>query len=156
MMQRHAVIFLLIVPLSLAQFHVSYAQQPASYPIVDPATQKARDIDRRHILEAELQAERQELAKAQVSLAAGATQEREADVHRRLENIKSLQRELDGVAGKQQAPRESLRVVVKAQRPAASTQRKTHGPAAFWNPYNRSPDPEVTADLPTTPRRESP
>lgn len=142
MMQRHAFIFLLIAPLLFAPSHVSYAQQPAPYPIIDQATQKARDIDRRHILETELQAEHQELAKAQASLATGATQERAADVHRRLENIKSLQRELDGVAGKQRVPRESLRVVVKAQRPATSTQRNMNGPAAFWNPYNRSADPK--------------
>ncbi|HEY0588430.1 MAG TPA: hypothetical protein VGD52_20015 [Pseudoduganella sp.] len=155
MMQRPIVIFLLIGPWSYAQSQLSYAQDSASYPIVDPATQKARDNERRHILESELQIERQELAKAQASLTSGRTQERAADVHRRLENIKSLQRELGGVAQRPQAPRQRLRVVVKAQGPAASP-RSTNGTAAFWNPYNRAPDPEVTADLSTSSRRESP
>ncbi len=155
MMQRSVVIFLLIGPWSNAQSQLSYAQDSASYPIVDPATQKARDNDRRHILESELQTERQELATAQASLTAGPTQERAAEVHRRLENINSLQRELDSVAGKQQAPRQPLRVVVKVQRPAASP-RGMNGTAAFWNPYNRAPDREVTADLSTTSRSESP
>ena len=155
MLQRSIVIFLLIGPLSYAQSQWSYAQDSASYPIADPAAQKARDNERRHILESELETERQELAKAQASLTASPTQERAAEVHRHLENIKSLQRELDGVAGRQQAPRQPLRVVVKAQRPAASP-RNVNGTAAFWNPYNRVPDPEVTADLPTTSWRESP
>ena len=156
MTQRSVVVYLLIVPLLFAHSYVSYAQQSASYPIIDPGTQKARDIDRRQILEAEMQAERQELATAQASLAAGATQERAADVHRHQENIKSPQRELDRVAEKQQAPHEPLRVIVKAQRPAASSQKNISGTAAFWNPYNRAPDPEVSADLSTTTsRRES-
>lgn len=156
MMQRHVVIFLLIGPLSYAQCQLSYAQQATSFPVVDPATQKARDDDRRQILETELQAERLELVKAQAALAVAPTQERAADVHRHLENIKALQRELGGAAGRQQAPRESVRVVVKAERPAISTPRNTKGAAAYWNPFNRAPDPEVTADLSTTPRRESP
>lgn len=142
MMRRCISIFLLIGPLLYAECHLSHAQGPGSYPIIDPATQKARDIDRRHILETELQAERQRLAEAQSALGAGVTQERAAHVQRRLENIKSLQRELDGVSGKQQPPRESLRVVVKAQRPSAPPDRDMNGPAAFWNPYNRAPDLE--------------
>lgn len=140
MMRRCTAIFLLNCPLLYAECQLSYAQESASFPIIDPATQNARDIDRRHILESELQAERQELIRAQAALAAGITQERTADVHRRLENVKSLQRELDGVSGKQQPPRKSLHVVVKAQRPSVPTHRNMNGPAAFWNPYNRAPD----------------
>lgn len=155
MVRRSIVILFLISPSSYAQYQLSHAQGSASYPIVDPATQKARDNDRQHILQSELDIERQELAKAQASVTAGPTQERAADLHRHLENIKSLQRELDGVAGRHQAPRQSLRVVVKAQHPAASP-RRMNGTAAYWNPYNRAPDPEVTADLSTTSRREPP
>lgn len=142
MMRRCIAIFLLTGPWLYVKCHLSYAQESTSYPIVDPATQKARDVNRRHILETELQAERQKLIEAQTALAAGVTEERTGHVHRRLENIKSLQRELDGVSGKQQPPRESLRVVVKAQRPSAPPHRNMNGPAAFWNPYNRAPDIE--------------
>jgi hypothetical protein len=155
MMRRSISIVLLIGSFSHTQCNLSYAQGSASFPIVDVVTQKARDADRLHILATELQAERQELAKAQTALTSGPTPERTADVHRRLENIKSLQRELDGVAGRPQAQRESLRVVVKAQRPAVSSSKSVTGVAAFWNPYNRAPDPEVSAALSTNPRRES-
>lgn len=140
MMRRCTAIFLLNCPLLYAECQLSYAQGSAAFPIIDPVTQTARDIDRRHILESELHAEHQGLLRAQAALAAGITQERTADVHRRLENIKSLQRELDGVSGKRQPPREPLRVVVKAQRPPGPTHRNMNGPAAFWNPYNRAPD----------------
>lgn len=155
-MQRLNINFVLIGLLSCAQPQLLYAQTSASFPIVDPATQKARDADRRHILETELQAERQELAKAEAAPVAIPATERAANVHRHLENVQSLQRELAGVARPQQATQESLRAVVRAQRPAASIQRDLNGPIAFWNPYNRAPDPAVIVDSSTTTKRELP
>ena len=155
-MQRLYINFVLTGLLSCAQPQLLYAQTLASYPKVDPATQRARDADRRHILEIELQAERQELAKAEAAPAAIPSTERTASVNRHLENIKSLQRELAGVDRTQKAPQEPVRAVVRALRPAASISRDLNGPIAFWNPYNRAPEPAAIVDLSTTTKRESP
>lgn len=159
--------------LSCAQCQLSYAHGVASFPVVDNATQRARDADRRHILETELHIERRALVRAQAVLASESTQERAADVHRHTKNIRSLRRELDTVAKLRPALRESAPALVKAERTAVSPDagrisiaplRSMKGPAAYWNPYNRAPDrevgpevePELTADLPTIPRREAP
>jgi hypothetical protein len=132
-----AVIFLLI------SFSASALAQ-SSYPTIDKVAQQARDEDRRLILSTELQAEHQELAKAQAALAAGATEERQAEVHRRSENVKALQRELEGVAGSCNRP------------PASLATRSANSTATFWNPYNRAPDPEASTDSSTALRREIP
>jgi hypothetical protein len=155
-MQRLYINFVLTGLLSCAQPQFLFAQTSASYPKVDPATQMTRDADRRHILETELQAERQELAKAEAAPVAIASTERAANLHRHLENIKSLQRELAEVARTQQLPQGPVRAVVRAQRPAASISRDLNGPIAFWNPYNRAPEPAALVDLSTTTKRESP
>lgn len=141
--------------LSCAQSQLLFAQTSAAYPIIDQGTQMARDADRRHILETELQEERQALAEAQAA-GAGSTPEGLANVHRHQQNIQSLQSELAGVTRTQLTPHESVRAVVRAQRPVASIPRDLNGPIAFWNPYNRAPDPVVNADLSTTTKRESP
>ncbi len=155
MMRRFISVFLLIGAWSHTKCEFAYAQGSASFPTVDVVTQKARDDDRLHILATELQAERQELGKAQAALNSGPTPERAANVHRRLENIKSLQRELNGFSGRPQVPRGSFRVMVKAQRPPVPSSKSMTGAAAFWNPYNRAPDTEVPANLSTNSRRES-
>ncbi len=155
-MKRLKFNIVLISLLSCAQSQLLFAQTSAAYPIIDQATQMARDADRRHILENELQAERQALAKAQAAAGAGSTPEGLANVHRHQENIQSLQSELAGVTRTQLTPHESVRAVVRAQRPIASIPRDLNGPIAFWNPYNRAPDPVGNADLSTTTKRESP
>lgn len=156
MTHRFVCILICGCALSCAQHHVSFAQQRASFPKIDWATQQARDHDRRHILETELEAELHQLAKAQAGLEAGATQEQVENVHRHLENARALQRELDGVPGRQRTPRVPARATAKAERAATPAPRSTKGIPAYWNPYNRSNDPEVTADSSTTQRRESP
>lgn len=121
------------------------AQAQQSYPVVNQATQRERDADRRLILETELQAERGELAKAQAALDASPTQERKADVHRHVENEKALQRELDGVAGEPREARTPARAIVKAMRTAATSANKS---PRFWDPYHRAPE---TTGFSTTP-----
>jgi hypothetical protein len=127
-----------------------YAHAQANYPVIGKAEQQIRDNDRRAILQEELAAEREALAKAQAAHDAGPTSEREAAVHRHTENIKALLRELDSDAKTKPEP---MRVVVKATRPAS----QVSAPAArnqgrFWDPYNRAPD---VTDFSTTPRREN-
>jgi len=143
------VIFLLIC-------YPSCALAQPSNSAIEKKVQEARDDDRRLILRTELQAEHQELTKARSALASTATAERAAEVHRRSENIKALQRELVRI-GAQQAAGESAPPVVKAKRqvlPLGS--QSASGTAAFWNPYNRTTDPETSTDFSTTLRREVP
>lgn len=121
-----------------------YAEAQTSYPVVDPATQNARDEDRRAILEAELEIERKKLTAAQALLAQGGTTERAADVNRHTENIKALQRELKGT-GVPHGQSELQRVVIKAKRPDSSASpRSMANQANFWNPYNRTPEPDLS------------
>jgi hypothetical protein len=124
MSHRLAFIFLLsaVVP--------SVQAQPL-FPVVANAEQKARDEDRRLILQTELAAEREGLAKAKAMSDPGA-------VHRHEENIKALQRELDG--GDVQSGSEARRrVTVKALRPSANAGNNAR-PPRFWDPYNRAID----------------
>jgi len=124
------------------------------YPVIEQATQRTRDEDRRLILETELHAEQDALSRAQGALAASVTPERQAEVHRHAENIKALQRELAGAASKQLTAGEPKHVIIKAISQASnSRERGTTGAARFWNPYNRAPDP---VDSSTTPRRDVP
>lgn len=155
-MERHDINFVLVGLLSCVQPQLLYAQTSASYPKVDVATQMSRDADRRHILETELQAELQELAKAEAAALTVPKTERVANLNRHLENIKSLKHELANTGRTQQTLQEPLRAVVRAQRPAASVTKDVTGPNTFWNPYNRAPEPAVIADLSTTTKRESP
>ena len=154
---RHISILLVIFSLGYMQCELLYAQD-ALFPIVSPSIQKTRDDDRRQILEAELQAERQVLVNAQAALATGFTRERATNVHRHVENVTALERELELVAAAQSAPRGAFRLVVKNQRQLAAAPRNLNGAAAFWNPYNRAPDPDRDAsiDLSTTSRRDLP
>jgi hypothetical protein len=129
------------------------AHAQPGYPVVSKAAQKARDDDRQTILETELQAESEALAKAQSVLAHGASPDREAEVHRHQENVKALRRELASVTGKP-LPRDPVRVVVRAA-PAAPTAPASSDsePSRFWNPYNRASD---TTDFSTASRRALP
>jgi hypothetical protein len=138
---RIVVIFLLIglVPCAKSQ---------SSFPIIDKETQKMRDNNRRLILEAELQTESGELTEAQKAFGAKPNKEHEAEVHRHVENIKALRRELDGVAGDLQEARTPVRAIVKAMRPAATSLGRWNRSSRFWDPYNRAPE---TTDFSTTP-----
>lgn len=138
MLARFVAIFLLLGMARCAQ------AQSASL-VVDHAAQKERDLDRRLVLGTELRAELEELAKAQAAFDASPTSERGVDVHRHVENIKALQRELDGAAGDAQEKRSPTRVIVKARGSSTTSANKS---PQFWDPYNRAPDPTV---FPTNP-----
>jgi hypothetical protein len=129
----HSVVIFLLIELA-----VSAKSQPLT-PVISQATQRLRDDDRRFILQTELQTESQVLTAAQAAFEASPTAEKEAAVHRHVENVRALQRELDG-AGRTQT-RKHPRVVVKATRPAGnSTSAGAIKTGSFWDPYNRAPD----------------
>lgn len=120
--------------------------------VISEATQRLRDDDRRFILQTELQTENTALAAAQETFRTSPNSGNEAAVHRHIENVKALQRELDGAGRKQ--TRERSRVVVKATRPAGnSSAANAIKTGNFWDPYNRAPD---NTDFQTNQRREMP
>jgi len=133
--------------LALAAATVCVRAQPL-FPAVAKAEQVERDKDRRLILEAELAAEGESLMKAKAGFEASPGRDRGLEVHRHQENIKALQRELDSIVQAAGAPK---RGVVKAQRPALTTER-AKDTGRFWDPYSRAPD---TTDFSTSPRRDS-
>jgi hypothetical protein len=118
----------------------SLAEGKEPYPVVDSASQKARDIDRREILESELAVEQQALGSAKEAFARAPTDDMRSGVHRHEENVKALRRELERLPDG--AP---VRV---AARPAArdATAATTRTPpvsvqAPFWDVYRRSTQP---------------
>jgi hypothetical protein len=127
---------------------VPYVQAQPFYPVVAKAEQKARDEDRRLILQTELATERSALAELKAKLGAGTSREDRDAVHRHEENIKALLRELDGGDAQSggEAPR---RLSVKALRPPAGTAARA---PRFWDPYNRAID---LNDSSTSQRSES-
>jgi hypothetical protein len=105
-----------------------------AYPMVDRATQKVRDDERRLILETELEAERAALGKARQALATDPSDEHRADEHRHEQNIAALQREL----GVKPAP---VRLAARVRRVrAAATPPSAAGPAPDWDPFRRKPE----------------
>lgn len=77
------------------------AASPANYPRVEPATQKARDTDRRRILEDEVRLEEDRAARARSDLAeadkradAARSQRLREDLARAEANLASLRREI--------------------------------------------------------------
>jgi hypothetical protein len=132
-----------LVSIFLLSAVMPYVQAQPLYPVVAKAEQKARDEDRRLILQTELAAEGRALAKAKTMSDSDA-------VHRHEENVKALQRELDG--GDVQSGSEGRhRVTVKALRPSANAANVTRA-AHFWDPYNR---PFDVSDSSTSQRSES-
>ena len=132
---------------------IASAESQSSALVVSQETQRLRDDDRRFILQTELQAERDALTKTQAAFAASPSDEGNAALHRHAENIKALQRELDGAAGKQRA-RASYGVTVKARRSAVNTiapRASSKSPATFWDPYNRVNHSEVLTTQRSTP-----
>lgn len=142
----NVVVLFVVILLLIGMARSALAQ--SSYPVVNQAAQKERDTDRRFILETELQAERGELVRAQAAFDANPNQERQTDVHRHVENIKALQRELDGVGRPQQEARTTSRALVKAVRPATAASSRTNTSPRFWDPYQRAPE---ATDFSTTP-----
>lgn len=144
-MFRSSIVILLLIVVT------SRALAQAANMTISKEEQQARDNDRHLILHTELVAENQELAKAQAALRLSATAELATEVHRRMGNIKALQRELTSAAGGPEAGQPS-RLVVKVKQSAWSARaQRTNGAATFWNPYNRAPDSEVSTDFLTTP-----
>jgi len=139
-----------LIAIFLLNAYSTCALAQTSKLTISKEEQQARDRDRHLILRTELTAEHQALAHAQTAFAAAATSDRAAEVHRRLENIKALQRELATVD--QREPPKPVHVVAKARQSVATTHaRASIGAAAFWNPYNRAPDSEAPSNFPTTP-----
>lgn len=116
------------------------AQGNDSFPVVDKAAQKARNVDRRAILEAEFAAERQALDAALAVTKQSSDDDARTEVHRHEENIKALQRELERT-------RQDGAVRVSARRSgpdaAPPMKRAMSGadPAPFWDVYRRSTAP---------------
>jgi hypothetical protein len=127
----------LVAILLLSAALPSVQAQPL-YPVIAKADQKARDTDRRLILQAELANEREALARAQPKSNTTSSKEVADAIHRHEENIKALERELERstVQGSDELP---PRAVVRAIRPSARTANATRVPQ-FWDPYNRATD----------------
>lgn len=127
-----------LVSILLLSATLPSVQAQPSYPVIAKADQKARDTDRRLILQTELANEREALAKAKPKSNTTSSKEEADAIHRHEENIKALERELERSAaqGSDELP---PRAVVKAIRPVARTANATRIPQ-FWDPYNRATD----------------
>lgn len=137
--------------------HSASALAQSPYPVIDKEVQQTRDQERLVILNTELVAEHQELAKARGELASNPTKELQAKAHRHNESIKALQREVRGIGSAQASPSASLRVVAVAKRPPGpSPARSPTALATYWNPYNRAAETRPPIDSSTTLRREAP
>jgi hypothetical protein len=118
----------------------SLAKGNEPFPIIDKVAQQARDLDRRHILEAEFAAEQQALGVARQAMAKAPADDTRAAVHRHEENVKALQRELEPLQGEKPV-RVSARAV--GPEPVAVSKRTTPAPvqAPFWDVYRRGAPP---------------
>jgi hypothetical protein len=134
---RASVFFLFILLLARAPEH---AQAQSSHALVSETVQRARDNERRSILENELLDERSALALAQEKFELAPSAEQSANLHRHTENIKALLRELSSIAEQpvSRTPRIKVRV---ARRPEVPRTRVPAASGSFWNPYNRVIDP---------------
>lgn len=118
----------------------SLAEGNEPYPVVDSASQKARDIDRRAILEAELAAEQQALGSAKEALARAPSDDMRSGVHRHEDNVKALRRELERLPDK--APvRVAARPAARDATVAATRTSPAPVQAPFWDVYRRSAPP---------------
>lgn len=118
----------------------SLAEGNEPYPVVDRASQQARDIDRRAILESELAAEQQVLGGAREAFARTPTDDMRSGVHRHEENVKALRRELERLPDK--APiRVAARPAVPDATATATRTPRAPNQAPFWDVYRRSAPP---------------
>jgi hypothetical protein len=136
-----------------------YVQAQAGFPMVDKVAQRARDDDRRLILETELAAERADLAKAQAQLATGATSERQASAHRHQENVNALLREL-GERPPASKPQERAAQLLTPAAAQAPTRAPDHAPArpraphaaSMWDAASAWDDCSQASDSPSSSR----
>jgi len=115
----------------------SLAKGNEPYPVVDSAIQKARDIDRRAILESELAAEQQALDSAKEAFAKAPTDDMRSGVHRHEENVKALRRELKRLPDSTPV-RVAARPAARDPTPAATRTLSAPVQAPFWDAYRRS------------------
>jgi len=114
----------------------SLVQGKEPFPFIDKADQQARNVDRRHILEAEFAAEQQALGAAREVAERAPGEGALAAVHRHEENVKALQRELSRLQDESPV-RVSARVAGTKAIPAKrSTPASVQAP--FWDVYGRS------------------
>lgn len=134
---------------SAALSSTAYAE---SYPVVGNDVQQDRDAQRRTILANELATEQKSLDQANADLAAAIkaqkspeeVQQIAASVQSHKTNIESLQRELDGQAGKVARPRRPAFVPQSApQGQAASPQAPADVP--YWDVYKRKQNVRATS-----------
>jgi hypothetical protein len=127
----HFVVIFLLISTTVS------AQPQSMYPVISQATQRLRDEDRRTILQGELMAERESLSKMQAAFSSVPTQEQSADLHRHVQNVKALERELEGI--EKAAATGIPRIVIKATRATAkSVAGSARSTGSFWDPYNRA------------------
>lgn len=112
------------------------AQGNDQFPVVDKSEQKARDVDRRAILETELAAELRAVDAGREALAKAPSEAARVDGHRHEENVKALRRELERLSDG--AP---VRVGARGAASAADAAIKRTAPAPaqapFWDVYRR-------------------
>lgn len=151
------------------------AAHAETYPVVGSDTQQSRDDQRRTILSNELATERKSLEQVNSELADAIKAQKSPDEVRTIaakglghsNNIESLQRELDGLAGK---PVQSRKAPFVPQRAEAAPAPSNAAPAdvPYWDVYKRKqntpPQPQVTDqegdeglnDLPAAGDKEAP
>jgi len=114
----------------------SLVQGKEPFPFIDKADQQARDVDRRHILEAEFAAEQQALGVARKAAERAPGEGTLVAVHRHEENVKALQREL-GRLQEESPVRVSARIAGAKASPANKYTTPASGQAPFWDVYRR-------------------
>lgn len=123
---------------------------PKPFPAIDPATQKARDDERKTILQDEMRDEVLKLNKDKSDLAAAQNAKRPAgeitalaeSVHRHEANVAALNRELLTTGQQAKAAQVPVRLaVVKQQAPTPSKadagDQPDTAPVPFWDVYHR-------------------
>jgi hypothetical protein len=115
----------------------SLAEGNEPYPVVDSASQKARDIDRRAILESELAVEQQALGGAKEAFTRAPTDDMRSGVHRHEENVKALRRELERLMDNAPVRVASHPALIHATATATRTP-PVSVQAPFWDVYRRS------------------
>lgn len=125
-------------------------KQAADFPVVDPATQKARDETRKQILEQEQATEKASLIKikAELAVAEGARKPSseilaiKESLHRHEANLNSLNQELLRAGQEQGAARSAKAETVKSTAPVqlkavVDNVVPVEAPAPFWDVYRR-------------------
>lgn len=137
---------------------------PASFPVIDSATQKARDESRMQILQDEKAEEMSRLNKAKSDLAAAQNAKRPASeigklaesLHRHEANIASLNQEISRASQQKPSPRPVRLASVKQPAPApakpADEVETNSAPAPFWDVYRRQANNPIEGETKTQTR----